>query len=75
MRPSLGQPTSPIQTSFPTKISATFFRTSRTCSIALAAGLILLIGQNVDGHEIDRRGELRGLQPGLSNVGIGDGKA
>jgi hypothetical protein len=37
--------------------------------------LILLIGQNVDGHEIDRRGELRGLQPGLSNVGIGDGTA
>ena len=37
--------------------------------------LVLPIGQDVDGDEIDGRGELWRLEPELPNVGIGDGQA
>ena len=42
--------------------------------VRLADRIVLPIGEDVDRHEIHRRGELRRFEPELPDIGIGDGK-
>ena len=42
--------------------------------VRLADRIVLPVGEDVDRHEIHRRGELRRLEPELPHIGIGDGK-
>ena len=77
MRPSLGQPTSPIRISLPAK-ACSQLRPDLLDMRDRVLGrdrIILPIGQDMDGHEVGRRGELWRFQPELPDIGVGHGKS